>query len=274
MKKAYDILVINEGIFPGTLSKVHWALKGQRSEVLYVVLETSGGLPEVGYRIMKLLNANFKTIHIVVPNRAMSTGTLMAFGGDRIHMFYSSSLGPLDLQIEHPSDGSRISTLDVRDTMNTILSHTIISTQKFYQQAYTEFDLGKAAAAKIATDAATKLVQPIVDKIDPYHLHRSFRNSEVGATYATDLLSTRMMKGLDRLAEVIGSHLGNNYSTHNYAITLDEARDKLQLTADDLSQLKQWPEIETHFNSENSGVYYYSVEAQAEKPVAKEGKKA
>ena len=156
---SFDVLVVSDGIKNDTLNRVCDAIKQQQSQKLFLIINTFGGLPGIAYRIMKLLDTKYKTIDILVPDVAMNAGTLMCFGGDRIHMFACSSLGPLDLQIEHPSDGSRISTLDVRDTMNTILSHTIISAGQLFEQSYNDFDLGKNAASKVAFDTALEMVK-------------------------------------------------------------------------------------------------------------------
>lgn len=261
----FDLLVINDDIKRDMLSRICEVIKEQQSQRLFLVINTLGGLPGIAYRIMKLLDAKYKTINVLVPDVAMSAGTLMCFGGDKIYMFACSSLGPLDLQIEHPTDGSRISTLDVRDTMNTVLSHAIIAADQLFKQSYMEFDLGKNVASKVAFDASTRLVQPIVDKIDPYHLHRSFRNGEVGAIYASNLLKTRMMKEDPGLADAVGKYLNNNYSTHNYSITLDEAQSKLFLKADNLEGLKEWPIIEPLVDLSAVGVHYKSIESEVRK---------
>lgn len=275
--KPYDLVVIKGGIYDQVLDAVkELVITKQQSDTLYVAIETLGGAPEAGFRIMRLLDAKYKKIYMVVPNQAMSTGTLMALGADKIFMFHSSSLGPLDLQIEHPNDGSWISTLDVRDTMNTIISTSVVISQRFYKQNYREYGLSKTGAAKLANEEAAKLVQPIVDKIDPYHLHKSFRSAEVGAKYASILLSSRMMRSNSEVAQLVSSHLANNYETHNYAITLEEAQALLRLNVADLNDLAEWEvHIKPVYDNAQQGVQYECI-AQAEPPAkadAKGGKK-
>jgi hypothetical protein len=266
MDTSYDLLIVKERIDEDTLKKIKPTPK---HDTLYLILETRGGDPNVGFRIMNLLNTLYKKIYIVVPGRAMSTGTLMALGGDKIFMSHSSSLGPLDLQIEHPNDGSWISTLDVRDTMNTLISHTEVAAKRLYEQTYVNFSLGKNEAARIANECAVALIKPIVDKIDPYHLHKSFRGAEVGAKYGATLLKTRMMRGQDALADLVSSYLANNYDTHGYAITLTEAKDLLQLSVEDLDKLNVWPDIQTTYDNLSKGVKYESRESKtAGKPAS------
>lgn len=254
------MLLIKDNIVAETLQKVIKCVKDQKSDSLYLVVDTFGGNPDVGFRIMQLLDAKYKKIWIIVPDKAMSTGTLMALGADKIYMYHSSSLGPLDLQIEHPTDGSWISTLDVRDTMNTIISHTDVAAKRLYRQIYNNVGLSKTAAATIANENAVRLLQPIVDKIDPYHLHKSFRSAEVGAKYGSILLENRMCKNNPGLAGYISSVLANDYESHNYAITLNEAQ-KIFLVAEDLTQLEDWGKhisaLDLRFSS---GVKYETIE--------------
>jgi ATP-dependent protease ClpP protease subunit len=261
MSDGYDVLIIKSSIYDEALHQVETCVRNQKNDTLYLVINTTGGDPDRGFRIMQLLDAKYKKIFVLVPDRAMSTGTLMALGADKIYMYHSSSLGPLDLQIEHPADGSWISTLDVRDTMNTIISHIEIASKRIYDQTYNKFGLSKTAAAKIANDNAVKLLQPIVNKIDPYHLHKSFRGAEVGAKYGSILLQNRMYKNRAGVANFISSQLANDYESHSYAITLSEAQ-KIFLAVTDLSELEEWDKtIRALYESQGGNVKYHSIEA-------------
>lgn len=250
-----DVLVIKGGIYASILQAVKDKLVvGQKSDILYLVLDTNGGSPEIGFRTMRLLGSQYARINVLVPDRAMSTGTLMALGGDKIYMFHSSSLGPLDLQIEHPNDGSRISTIDVRDTWTTILAIAESVATRTFNTALYDHDLNKESASRQAFEHSANFVKPIVDKIDPYHLHSSYRSSSVGAKYATTLLRSRMMKNSPAQAKKVSTHLANDYESHGSAITLEEARDELGLAAEDISNLDRWAEIEVAYANSPIGV--------------------
>jgi membrane-bound ClpP family serine protease len=47
-----------------------------------------------------LLHRHFDTVEFIVPNRAMSAGTILVMSGDEIWMDYYSVLGPIDPQIQ------------------------------------------------------------------------------------------------------------------------------------------------------------------------------
>jgi hypothetical protein len=66
---------------------------------LVVVLETSGGYIEVAQRIADTLRHHYGFVEFIIPNYAMSAGTVLVMSGDAIHMDYYSILGPIDPQV-------------------------------------------------------------------------------------------------------------------------------------------------------------------------------
>ena len=66
---------------------------------LLVILETDGGFIEVVERIATTLRHHFPRVEFLVPNYAMSAGTVLVMSGDAIHMDYFSILGPIDPQV-------------------------------------------------------------------------------------------------------------------------------------------------------------------------------
>ncbi|MFH0982724.1 MAG: ATP-dependent Clp protease proteolytic subunit [Planctomycetota bacterium] len=67
---------------------------------LALVIDTPGGIIEVVERIVNIVRHHYDDVTMIVPNRAMSAGTIFAMSGDRIMMDYFSCLGPIDPQIE------------------------------------------------------------------------------------------------------------------------------------------------------------------------------
>lgn len=67
---------------------------------LLVLLETEGGSIETTERIVTVLRHHYAgEISFIIPNQAMSAGTILVMSGDRILMDYYSTLGPIDPQI-------------------------------------------------------------------------------------------------------------------------------------------------------------------------------
>lgn len=67
---------------------------------LTFVLETSGGSIEVVQRIVDTLRYHYDHVEFIIPNFAMSAGTVLVMSGDAIYMDYYSVLGPIDPQVE------------------------------------------------------------------------------------------------------------------------------------------------------------------------------
>lgn len=87
-----------EGFFRDQIEGI--ANDGAKKEKIIVILETSGGYIEVVQRIAETLRHHYAKVEFIVPNYAMSAGTVLVMSGDAIHMDYFSVLGPIDPQVE------------------------------------------------------------------------------------------------------------------------------------------------------------------------------
>lgn len=249
MKVKVPVLIVRGGIYGAALDSVNEQLSGEKGDQIYLVLDTFGGNPSVGYRIIRLLQAKYKKISAMVPKQAYSTGTLMALGCDEILMHKSACLGPLDTQIPHPTDGSMISSLEIRDTMNTVAGFVQTYSETFADSLQNNGNpLGKKDAWDLAMKTATEMIKPIVEKIDPIQLQSSSRSSRIGQKYAESLLASRMMQGNPKLARLVSQYLANNYDYHAYAIVLEEASGLLALNASDISGCSDWKDVEQLYN--------------------------
>jgi len=68
-------------------------------ERLVMFLNTPGGSAEAVEKIVEMIRFHYREVYFVVPDFAMSAGTILCTSGDRIFMDYSSSLGPIDPQV-------------------------------------------------------------------------------------------------------------------------------------------------------------------------------
>ena len=66
---------------------------------LVVLLNTPGGSAETVEKMVSVIRFHYKEVYFVVPDYAMSAGTILCMSGDKIFMDYSSSLGPIDPQV-------------------------------------------------------------------------------------------------------------------------------------------------------------------------------
>ena len=101
-----DVLTIFSRIFPGLENGVKAAVElfQKPKPRIAIILDTLGGTVEVVDRMVSVIRHHYDEVDFLIPDRAMSAGTIFAMAGDRIFMGYFSCLGPIDPQIEKAGD--------------------------------------------------------------------------------------------------------------------------------------------------------------------------
>jgi membrane-bound ClpP family serine protease len=93
----------------------------QKKGRLVVVLETEGGSIEVTQRIADTLRHHYPNeVDFIIPDHAMSAGTVLALSGDSIYMDYFSVLGPIDPQVQN-KDGRWVPALGYVHKYNDLI---------------------------------------------------------------------------------------------------------------------------------------------------------
>ena len=73
---------------------------------LDLMVTTTGGYGETALRMASICRAERDDVRIIVPDMAYSSGTILALAADKIVMSSTSTLGPIDPQINLPEKGS------------------------------------------------------------------------------------------------------------------------------------------------------------------------
>jgi hypothetical protein len=104
-----DAMAFCGPIYSGVDEEIRDAIESidNKKEKLVVVLETPGGYIEVAKRIVDTIRHHYDPVEFIVPDHAMSAGTVLVMSGNAIYMDYFSVLGPIDPQIERP-DGTMV----------------------------------------------------------------------------------------------------------------------------------------------------------------------
>lgn len=89
------ITYIEDGDLPGWDDLVSTV----ESKAVDVFLISNGGSAEATERIVELLRGQFESVRFIIPHNAYSAATLLCFSGDEILMGTTSTLGPIDPQI-------------------------------------------------------------------------------------------------------------------------------------------------------------------------------
>lgn len=253
----YFVDLSKDGIDETDVENVKSEITSLNNPILYLVIHTNGGDLYSSVRIIRLLQRKYSTLKILIPEKAFSAGTVMALGGNEIYMDQDSMLGPLDLPIEHPKDGSSISSLDITKVLSNIA--VICSSTGMYLYRELRKDpktrLGKKQAADIAFKTSNKILEPILSQIDPYILQRGYREQDIGYLYAYELLTSRLMANNSIQARLTCDALVNDYPSHGYGIFRDEANNKLKLNVKNLENLPEWTKISLDFAAYRKKTY-------------------
>lgn len=171
---------------------------------LDVVLCSDGGDPHAAYRAVNFLRARTISLDVLLPGRAKSAATLIALAADVIWFAHQGELGPLDLQVAHPTrPGEYVSSLDAWKTILEL------------EQSF-----------------SGKVIGPLLAQLHPVDLGFYSRAQEVGEEYARRILQRWVYR--DRPVEYINfisETLVARYPSHQFVIDLQEARE-LDLPAD------------------------------------------
>lgn len=161
------------------------------SRGLDLILHTPGGDVAATESIIDYLKSKFDDIRVIVPQLAMSGGTMIACSANKILMGKHSSLGPIDPQF------------------NGLPAHGIVEE---FETAHKEI---KADPTKIP------LWQPIVAKYHPTLIGECVKAMQWSETIARDCLSDRMFSGDSAAGKKINSIIKE---LTNHAINLSHAR--------------------------------------------------
>jgi hypothetical protein len=71
---------------------------------LVVIINTPGGSAEAVENLVEIIRFHYREVFFVVPDMALSAGTILCMSGDRLFMDYSSSVGPIDPQVFNGKD--------------------------------------------------------------------------------------------------------------------------------------------------------------------------
>jgi len=102
-KAEADIITLVAPMYPPVdeFLKESVELRAERRNRLLVLVETVGGSIAPVERIVKVFRRYYDDVEFLVPDMAMSAGTVLVLSGDKIYMDYFSVLGPIDPQVRN-----------------------------------------------------------------------------------------------------------------------------------------------------------------------------
>lgn len=174
---------------------------------LSLILHTNGGDTSAAWRLVNLLHTFCDELEVIIPSKAMSAGTLISLGADKIIMTKQAALGPIDPSINHPLSPP---------VPNAPHSKVPVSVEAV--RGYLD------AAKEIGITDSSSLAQLLIDlsnKVHPLVLGQIFRSRDQIRFLAKKLL-TRQVNDQVKIKEII-DFLCAESGSHDYTINRREA---------------------------------------------------
>lgn len=160
----HDIVTYYGSIFNHSPNLLNDALKAEAlhlsgKQKLAVLLTTGGGVVEAAEKMKDILRHFYTEVIFIIPEMAMSAGTILCMSGDDIYMGYSSSLGPIDPQVPD-KQGFLVPALGYLDKISEIIekSNNGVCSQAEYMILANQ-DLGTLRRYEQAKDLSITLLK-------------------------------------------------------------------------------------------------------------------
>jgi hypothetical protein len=181
------------------------AIAGLKNDKLDLILHTGGGSAETTDAIVSYLRQKFNHIRVIIPQAAMSAGTMLACAADEIIMGRQSSIGPIDPQF----------ILQTAVGIQSIPAHAIIK----------QFMMAQDDCAKNPKNLNSWM--PMLSQYGPALLVRCQDQIEFGRQLVEKWLYSYMFKGENhelskKIAHFLSHH--DNFKTHGKHINMDDAQ--------------------------------------------------
>lgn len=224
---------------------------------LVIFLQTGGGVVETVEKMVTLIRGNYSEVYFIVPDYAMSAGTILCMSGDKIYMDYSSSLGPIDPQVLVGKEYvPALGYLDkVKELVEKAKAGTLTDAEFIILQNQ---DLGRLRRFEQALDLS-------IDLLKNWLVKYKFRN---WAQHRTDVTkkgqNVTEEEKIERARE-IAEKLGDNKIWHSHArmIGLEKLRNELRLEVEDYTDSPDLKKLVRDYHdlltdhTERQGIAFY-----------------
>lgn len=177
-----------------------------------LILYTRGGNTLAAWSIVNLIKMFCDELEVIIPSRALSAGTLIAIGANRIIMTKQATLGPIDPSISTPLNPLGQNKVPFPVSVEEVKGYLELSKK----------DLGIRWGNGLST-----VIGKLSDNIHPLILGQAYRTRAQIRMLAEKLLKPNIEKGSTR--HKIISFLCSDSGSHDYTINRREAKDILGL---------------------------------------------
>ena len=224
-----DVVAIISPLKFGVERRVGAALdRDPRRDQLAVVLDTLGGTVDTVEKIVYRIRQYYQNVTFIVPNSAMSAGTLLALSGNEVMMDDHSYLGPIDLQVERGNEEDRrmvpgVAYLQFFDDLVRKGSGLSEAESILLQN----FDLAELDQIRLESDLSKNLLQEWLVR---YKFSDWTITDGQGVPVTPELKASRAKE----IANLLSDH--TKWMTHDRSIGIDTLREKLGLRITNLAE--------------------------------------
>ncbi|MFV0593169.1 MAG: SDH family Clp fold serine proteinase [Draconibacterium sp.] len=216
--------------------------KDKEKKRLTILLNTPGGSAETVEKMVEIIRHHYEEVYFVVPDYAMSAGTIFCMSGDKIYMDYSSSLGPIDPQVFNGT--TYVPAMGYLDKVNELLEKakdgTLTQAEFLILQNQ---DLAMLRSYEQARELTITLLKNwlVEYKFKDWITHRT-TTGKVGMPVTPEEKIQR--------AEDIADKLGDNkiWHSHGRMINLNTLKHVLKLEIEDYSEEKELRVLIRNYN--------------------------
>ncbi|MBI5249390.1 MAG: ATP-dependent Clp protease proteolytic subunit [Desulfomonile tiedjei] len=230
-----DVIFYNGPIYPGydkRLADLIDVVKDNspNQNRIAVFLHTGGGVVEIVEKFVDIIRFHYSEVYFVVPDIAMSAGTIFCMSGDKIFMDYTSSLGPIDPQVLRGEE--LVPALGYLDQVQRMIDKSKkgqLSEAEFLMLS--QLDLAVLSSYEQAKNLTNTLLKNWLVKY-------KFANWQTHRTNKKKLGKPVTQKEKEARAEEIAKKLADNkfWHSHGRMIGIDKLKDVLRLEIDDYSK--------------------------------------
>lgn len=223
-----DVVAFIGPILPTCETRLRDAVEALNSErrSVAVILDTPGGIVEVVERMVTATRSKYQDVTVIVPDRAMSAGTIFALSADRIMMDHLSCLGPIDPQIE--KDGKLVpalSYLNQFERLSERARHAELTTAEY--ALLNKLDLGDLYQFEQARALSNEL---LVKWLSTY----KFKNWHETETRGNRVTQEMREERATQIAELLNDP--ERWHSHGRAIDRETLKNEVNLKIDDLEE--------------------------------------
>ncbi len=189
------------------LPRFHSILKTfpKTTKKITLIICTSGGNIDTPWPLVNAIRECCEEFEVVVLNKALSSGTLVTLGADKIYMSKFSQLSPIDPATHYNGTDGKMRKLEIEDTIG-----------------YIDFLKNKVGITE--QNALAELTKELTKEIEPTRLGSVNRTHALIRNVAKNLLSIHVKSVPKRDQDDLIVHLTEKLYAHGHLINRREAK--------------------------------------------------